>query len=366
MSKRAIITILSITFLFFALSFCSASSIEIIKDPKPTHFEKKYTQLIKMKSVSFDLKGDKENFIAKIYSTTIDKNGNLYLYDVPQAKIFKFSKNLRLISKFENQGRGQGELAAHQAFPKEIEVGNDNLLYMSAPGNQKIHIYNLHGRFLGGHRVKYPMIYKPIVSSKGEFYIPTTTDDGIIDVFDKDMVLKSTLLNRSEFDRFIFRKPGYLSAMMFTRPSYRRSIFYDLLPDDRLIIIITNEPTLYLLDECKLMKKVKIMPDNALKIFKRDYLPQLINDEDENSFFLFIRNFFLDEDNHEYFYLQFSKDMKKNMDTVYKFSITGKLLGVFYVEHKREGMYLNFFLKKNNIFYATDGENIIIFKEKKK
>ena len=101
----------------------------------------------------------------------------------------------------------------------------------------------------------------------------------------------------------------------------------------------------------------------VLKNFKRDKLKALMEDAELNS--LFALNFFPDQDNYNFFYIQFLKDMEKNMDVLYKFSLDGKLIEVLYIKHKEKNIYTRFHFKKNNVFYAKEKENIVLYKEEK-
>lgn len=352
------------------LSICYPEEIVVIKDPKPTHFEKRYVQLKKVNTLNNDFDIDNDNFIGNISSTAIDNDGNLFIFDKLQVKIFKFGKDLRFIKKFGQEGQGPGEFAVHFSSI-EINTGYDNQLYVSDQMNRRLHVFDLNGKFIKDHKVEYPRVYKPVVSKSGNIYIPAEKNDGIIDVFNKNMELITTLLDRSEFDRFIFRKPGLIRKTPRTRPYYKKlllsiysnHLLYNVLPDDRLFVLLINDPTLYIFEKFKLIKKIKILPQQVLENYKRDYLKELL--EDEDSFYDFVRSFFVDKDDNRHFYLQFLKDRKKNWDVLYKFSLSGKLIEVLYAAHKAGNIYLDFLFKKNNVFYARDMENILLYKEVK-
>lgn len=344
------------------VTVCYGQKIVVIKDPKPTHFEKTYTPLKMIKSLSIDINIDENNFIGRIGSSTIDKDGNLFIFDDIQANIFKFDENLKYITKFGRKGKGPGEFAS-RFHSNEINVGLNNRLYVSDKFNKRIHIFSLNGKFIGSHKIEYPMMFKPAVSNNGDIYMPSLMDDRIIDVYNKNMKLITTLLDRKEFDRFIFKKPSLINRRFFTHTFYGRNVYYHLLPDDKMLVLIINEPTIYIFENLKLIKKIKILPNKVLKDFKRDYLKEQLADEE--SYFIFVPNFFLDADDFKFFYLQFPKDKSQNRDVLYKFSLDGRLVEVFYIKHKEENIYIGFLFKQNNIFYAENRENIILYKEVK-
>jgi len=287
--------------IFFTFSFLIyLQSVKVIKDPKPTHFEKKFVRLKMIKKVGYDF--DDENFIGKVGSVTADREGNLYIYDSLQTKIFKLNKNLKLVKGFGSKGRGPGD-----------------------------------------------------------FIIPSSSDDNSLNLYSKDLNIKKVLIKRKSFDKFLFYKPGYLIIEIVRRPDYETNLFYRLSDDNKLIVIIGNDMTYFLFKDFKLIRKRKILPALILDDFKKYATKNLVNTDD--TYGPLISRCFFDSDDSNFFYLQFFRDEKKGWDILYKFSTKGDLIKVLYIKANEKNVYSRFLLKRNNIFYVNDINYMYLFKE---
>ncbi len=356
MIKKTLLFLTIFLLLFLSLYL---EDVEVIKNPKPTHFEKKFIPLKEVNSLNYDI--DDENFIARAGSVAIDKNDNLFVYDFKQFKIFKFDKDLKFIKAFGFKGRGPGEFGA-SLNSVEPYIGFDNKLYIADTFNQKIHLFDLNGQFIKDYPVDYTKRFLPIISIAGDFIIPSSDDQTILSIYSKKMELKQTLLKRDELRRFLFYKPkGHLMIKYLISPTYKMSLFYQVFPDNKLIIILSNDMTYFLFKDLKLIKKVKILPEIAIQVFKRDYLESIRNEED--AFMRFVTHCFIDPDDFNYFYLQFPKDKLNNRIPLYKFSLAGTLIKVFYIKGTSIDEYPKFLLKKNDLFYVEGSEKIFLYKE---
>jgi len=345
--------------IFFTFSFSIyLQNVKVIKNPKPTHFENEFVQLKMLKKVSYDF--DDEHFIGKVRSVTADKKGNLYIYDSFQTKIFKLNKDLKFIKAFGSEGKGPGEFGSRTS-PIELNIGPDNKLYVSDPINHKIHLFDLNGKFIKDYPIKYTHGFPPLLSTSGDFIIPSSDNENILSIYSKKMKLKKTLLKRSELKRFLFFKPGHIIIRYLTYPMYKINLFYRLFPDNRMIIILSNDMTYFFFKDYKFVKKIKILPAAAIKVYKRDYLESIRNEED--AFHPLVHQCFIDLDDFNSFYLRFSKNRLNNRVVLYKFSLGGNLIKVLYIKTSKTNESPSFLFKKYNIFYVKDSENLYLYKE---
>jgi len=345
--------------IFFTFSFLIyLQSVKVIKDPKPTHFEKKFVRLKMIKKVGYDF--DDENFIGKVGSVTADREGNLYIYDSLQTKIFKLNKNLKLVKGFGSKGRGPGEFGS-RVFSVVLNVGSDNKLYAADNFNKKIHMFDLNGKLIADYPIKYKRRFLPVVTISGDFIIPSSSDDNSLNLYSKDLNIKKVLIKRKSFDKFLFYKPGYLIIEIVRRPDYETNLFYRLSDDNKLIVIIGNDMTYFLFKDFKLIRKRKILPALILDDFKKYATKNLVNTDD--TYGPLISRCFFDSDDSNFFYLQFFRDEKKGWDILYKFSTKGDLIKVLYIKANEKNVYSRFLLKRNNIFYVNDINYMYLFKE---
>ena len=116
-----------------------ASKIYVEKNPKPNMTEK-YVPLIKVTTVGTEVSRDV--FIYKPLDLTLDKEGNLYVFDRGQHRIVKLDKELKFVSMIGRDGQGPGEFNKNPASPVFINVGPDNNLYCNDFVAQKIIVFD--------------------------------------------------------------------------------------------------------------------------------------------------------------------------------------------------------------------------------
>lgn len=93
---------------------------EAIKNPKPNMVEKNYVALKKIKTLGVDL-GNGE-YLFQPFSLAADKD-SIYVYDLLQAKIFKFDLDLKFVKKsFGKVGTRPGEFGGTgKSYPVFIQ-----------------------------------------------------------------------------------------------------------------------------------------------------------------------------------------------------------------------------------------------------
>jgi hypothetical protein len=165
------------------------------------------------------------------------------------------------------------------------------------------------------------------------------------------------LLDDKEFQQFLFEMPRFPYKVFLCYPE-RKNLYYSLLKNNRLLIYIQNSSTIHLLENRKLKNKYHIWPDKVLKLYRQkvEELP-----DEEGVFVYYAVHFFMDEDDKNFFYIQFGRDKIANIVPLYKFDLKGNLEKIFYIKGS-EGEATFFKCKKNNIFYAVIDEKVVLYK----
>ena len=133
-------------------------------DPKPNMTEK-YAPLKLMKVVGPEIAPDV--FIYKPTSLTVDREGNLYIFDQAQHQIFKLDKNLKFIRTIGRDGQGPGEFSAGMGM---IKIGPDNKLYVNDTWAQKVTVFDTNGKYINDHPVQGMFWGKSTVDNNGNIY----------------------------------------------------------------------------------------------------------------------------------------------------------------------------------------------------
>ena len=339
--------------------FSFGIEIEIIKDPKPTCFEKnvQYEPLKKYKEISNE-DDESETFIALARSVTADRSGNIFLFDGVFCEIFKYDKNLVFQGRFGRKGKGPGEFATNRGSGAILNISGKNRLYAQDYKNRRITVFSLKGDYITDYKTEYKYTFNPVQDAEGNLYIPSE-NSGVVDIFTNKMKLIGVLLDVNEFRRFLFLDPRPLIKINHSFP-VRSSLRYCSLKDGRLLVYILNSSTLYLLENRKLKKKFSIWPEKILRVYKKE-LFDLYQLHDDDVFLLFAVNFFLDCDDNNFFYLQFPEDKTRRIVPIYKFDLDGGLKKILYIK-RTKGQITIFQCKKNNIFYAAKHGSVVLYK----
>lgn len=371
MDKKTFILILNLVLLInFSTSLYPAAELKsavnknigrkdyIIKNPKFTHIEKEKSRLVKVGTIA---PGSNEKyFIGFPSSFSLDEDNNLYVYDIFNSSILKFDKNFRFIKTIGSKGNKEGQFSK-ASTNIYINTGKDGNLYASDPRGKKIISFTGSGKYINEYKVFHPQLAKPVVDQKGNYYMPSI-NGGLIDVYDRNMKLRTVFLDDKVLNSFLF---------FDTTPSlYRVNVFplftnleRCVISNGRLAIYIYNSSKLYVIKNNKILLEKYLWPKNALALYKAKVLYYR---QKENPFAyrnLFI-SFIIDQDNDSFFYLQFGKDEEKNLNLLYKFDFAGNLVKVLCYKIENNTQHI-FKLKKANKFIAVDSnKNINIFKEK--
>lgn len=109
----------------------------MIKNPKFSHTETKYTLLILVRSVSGDF--DENNLLARPNQIDAGREGNVFVYENMLHDIFRFSRSLKYLGRFSQRGFGPGDNSGNTASFGEPNIRMNPMAFsMSAiPGTER-------------------------------------------------------------------------------------------------------------------------------------------------------------------------------------------------------------------------------------
>ncbi len=334
----------------------------LIKKPNPTHVEKDSMYIPLEKVAGIDEEIDDENFFARPMDLVTDDRGGFFVFDHILEKIFSFGKDLKLRKVFLNLGNGPFEIMKKEPVIQRLYFSHDGHLYVISSFNKKIMSFTREATPIKEIRLPQYHVpqFTPVVDKAGNIYTYSPRNDGI-DVLDKNLKIKYTLLNNGEMDKYLIKAPpdnpyppkGY--ALNFV------TLMYDVLPDGRLLVYVARSSILYIFKEGKLQKQYKIWPERTIpnlllriekfkKRFKNEYI-------EVNLF----NSFFVDKDNESFFYLTTSAKTDEQK-LIYRFTLDGRLDNIYYFPFKSIRRIL---AKRNQLFYGVGESDISIFKIKK-
>lgn len=337
----------------------TAADIKVIKNPKPTHVEKNYVDLILVKEIKDEI--DEEHFFAIPTYLVPDKDGNVYVYDAGLNKIIKLDKNLRFVTMFLDKGRGPGETMGSFDRTPNMFISKFDKLYLGCPGNKKIIVFSEEGKVekeIPTPQGFFKKFYRPVVDEGGKIYLHSGYG-GVVDIFDPAGKYLRTLLTQDAFKTFVVFEPQKKFIHNHTM-SGTLTTFYDILPDDGFIIYITHSSTVYLFKNNKLVKKFNVWPEKLFHAYKdivNKYKASVKEDEDIKP--LYCMSFFVDKDDEKHFYMESMIGYR----SLYKFNLKGELISVLRTKNEKG----NFYAKRNGYFYGIrwNEGRIFIYKEDK-
>lgn len=204
------------------------------------------------------------NYFGKITSICVDEDDNIYVADSELHKIFIFNSEREYIDSFGIQGQGPGEFLG----TLRISIGNDGKLYVTDDGNWRLLVFSTEGKLITQFPIRDFLRDKPIINSKGEIYLLSPSRLKVIDIFDKDIKLKKSLLEMNYHLDFPFISPTKKMLPAVLQPSIS-NVKKLLTKDDRLIVIFNNTQIVILLDNDHLLaKKFKIDHPRFIKDYK--------------------------------------------------------------------------------------------------
>ena len=353
---------------FFQIKGLTGYKINIVKNPRPTCEEKLFTELVKTGEVSVNI--EDENFLILPFELAVSKEGNIFVFDSKQTKIFCYNKNLKLIDIFSKHGRGPSELGSrpHHAGAIFMEVGEDNNLYVGDRYNTAIHCFNSKGAFIKDIRLRTmgsPSII-PVMDMKGNFYSYSGfKGEKIIDVFNKNGEQITSLIDRKELGNCLYSEPIRKESKTRIFYSGPNTFLLQSTVDNRIVVYLSEPSALFILKDYKIQKKINLLPLNALKEYKEKKEEALKSDSTVTIF----QSMITDKDNKNNFYLEYGVTKDKKRHLLYMFDYNGKLKQVYYIKLLTKGIF-HIKYKRNGIFYAIgtgedEEKTIITLKEAK-
>jgi len=354
----------------FLLPIIASCKIIVIKNPKPTHYEKKYKPLELHAIINPEI--DDEHFLALPFDLVVDKKGSIFLYDIKFRKIFKFNNKYKFIKQFGRGGLGPGDFN-HYYNTKSMYISWDNYLYIA--DGSKLMKFDTKGRFIDEwQNPPDGFIYKSVPVKESFFFILKPKNFSVIK---KQNRKTSQLLNIQDNSKFLLYEPEL-------RPEVRTggdrdkilkcffdysNICCDFTSKNSFFIYLKHSSELKIYKGFRLKKTISILPKNALESFK-SYVNKIKDTLKKKNlpFYLEISLFdscFIDKDNQKYVYLQRPiKKEDRQIISLYKFDFEGKLIDILFVNQLINKINI-FVYKRNNLFYALGMGNIFIFKEGK-
>jgi hypothetical protein len=342
-----------------------SGEIGVIKNPRPTMVEKHYTQLVKVGEIKEELGNDE--FLFYPLSWSADRFGNLYIYDRYQSQVIKLNKDLKYVTSIGRWGFGPGEIITKGRLGMVfINVGIDDRLYVNDNKGFKVSIFELDGTFVRQYRYRKLKFLKPIADKDGNL-ITYDGQNGILKIHnEKKVTLFEYPYKSNNKISHLFHKPLSPQSRIKIVESFPLSAFqmYILIRrDSTLLLYFSSSSILYVIEEGKATREIKVWPKEALKHFKEDVEIKSKMKIHKYRMFRLFNRIFLDGDNEDILYLHQGKVEEKKMNCLYKINLMGKLLDVLYVKVGDKTPSITFRVKKNGLFYGRQDEKIVIYKE---
>lgn len=271
-------------FYIFAILLISAciqiypkKNIEIMKNVAFTHED----SLIPVKELKVVKKVDlnfSNDFVAVIDDMAVAPNGNIFVYDPKQIKLFLLDLNHQLTTTFAKSGQGPGELMQMGYFKSVyLNAGWDNKLYLYNHGNNMVHVYSQSGNYLSTIRpvgIEYtigkPTAYRDgsvaMIGKKGRLACYTPQNGKY-----KQKIIE---LDHSLCSKFLFMAPSEQIVDGIMRDTSYLS--YGYLADGHLALWFNNCGELLLFDrQLKLVATHSIRPKMVLLNFKNKLLANM-------------------------------------------------------------------------------------------
>lgn len=353
--KRVIILIVAMI-----VALPVADEVTIIKNPKPTCVEKEYRQLVKVKELREE--EDAEEFLVKPCSLVVDERGHIFAWDAAQAKIFQYDPDLNLVRTFGRRGQGPGEIGGSGPLYAKLYLRGDELL-LPDYSNRKILCFSTKADRVRDIpiRDRFSPMYCAAVDAAGRIYLSRDNQDDnqyVIDCHDGSGMYIRGYLDYAHMLQGLFRKVFYKSRILSGKMANRMRChwytintpsnpLFSVSHDNRLVVYSATSGNLWVYCDGKLLNSARLWPRNALS----DYKAKLNSIADENSFFYFFRDLFLDRENPDSAFLQFGYFEQGDRMFLYRFNMSGKLENVYYVQSPKRA-YISIHYKHGNKYYG--------------
>ncbi len=295
-------------------------------------------------------------FIYKPHSLTLDREGNLFIFDRAQHKIFQLDKNLKFVRTIGREGQEPGEFAGGRGMIY-INIGPDNKLYVNDAMAQKIIVFDSMGKYLNDYHQTEALWGKPTIDKSGNIYFFSGND---LEIRAKNQrgesILKIPVESKKVYS-FLFERQ-YLHQHKLSQ--FFMNAF--LLPE-HLLLYFENSSTMLDVAGNKNTRSYQILPKDLLENHEKS-VQELVKEQNKGRYPLFSK-IIVDHADNGYFYLPVVINKTTNRSLVYKINTNGELDKTFYVDYKEVSPYIWMEAIHEGIFYArlTDEQVIGIFKE---
>ncbi len=359
--KRCPLKGVGIFFMMLLAIALPGKEFNVIKNPKPTHIEKNFVKLKKVKEISPDI--NDKYFMAKPISLAVARDGSFFVFDYLVRKIFKFTKDGQFVKTFGKTGRGPGEFG-NKPDQNWLYCGSDGFICISSKMNRKIIRYDTNGEFIDEIAipdVEYSMgSFKP-VSLSNDLYFLLECREHRIDVFKRmGNQLKRTysLLNGIDRDWSILLDVKDQDLLSW-RTGQMIDVQYDFSNEDLLVVYLAKTSTVCIYQKEKLLKKYNLWPSEALD----NYRIRINRRKDrlkENDIFIvyMFHTFFIDKDDPSFFFIKGPKFSEEMGHRTYRFSIEGDLDKILVTDSP-----VAFYAKKNGFYYGIYKGSVLMYSE---
>ena len=356
-------TIIIIFFLFILISHGYAE-IRVIENPEPLYHG--ISSVVTLKSIKDieEIQNDDLCAFVGILAVDTDTEGNYYVFDYKHGTIVKLNKKFEFLKTIGSKGEGPGEFKIVGATPFFLDLGLDDRLYISDFMNRKITRYTLQGKYIDEHKLENFRPFKAIADEAGNIYVPSIKDN-VLDIYDKNINYKKSLLSNDIRKTFLFFKPPACAIHKQNVPYYW-NIRYCFLNSGDLLLLNNLDLSIRVVDKNSgaVKKKFYLWDDYVLSEFKKKL--KKMAGEIKSGFtkcgnVSVVLNLFIDDCDDFYLYFIDSK----NDCYIYKLSVEGKLIRVYKVDHPGANG-LRFFKYEDNKFYSFSRHGLHIFSELKK
>ena len=329
-----------------------ASKIYVEPDPKPNMTEK-YVPLKLYKTLGPEIAPDV--FIYLPISLTLDKDGNLFVFDRAQHRIVQMNKDLQFVRFIGSAGEGEGQFYKSPKAAVFLNFGLDNKLYCADSVAQKIIVFDNKGRYIKEIFFPKGQFGKPLVDAGGQVYFFSGNSREIVAHNQNgEMTLKIPVNARHAFS-MMFRK------QKIYKNNFNLFFMYTIMEPDNMLLYFANSSLMYSVRRNEIFKEYRILPQDLLSEYKK----KIDKLEGKSLQIPLFARLIPDSDTNESYYLPHIKNQTTNRSLIYQMNLGGELERTYYVEYDQAAGGIWILAKKNNFFYArrTRDEVIEIYRE---
>lgn len=329
----------------------------VIDNPQPTMVEKTFRKLEVVKTFDGDM-GDKGE-IFQPFSMVLDKNGDMFIYDTIQAKIFVLDKDFSFIRSFGRKGRGPGEFLG-KPFPVYLNIGLDGRLYANDVSGMRVAVYDKNGKSVTD--------FKP--SHSNMVPMPADKEGRCISLlFEKGNRIVGHSLDGKKLFTITGSKDDFGHLFFTPRLRYSLPCQYQvqLTGNGKTLIYLHSSATLLVLEKNKLVKRIHVWPKELLKDYEMRLAKIMARKLGKMiAYLLPFMEMVIDpmDHDHVYFFRVDETKSKKGMGVVYKINLDGRLVKALFIDPAEN--YTQIKAVRNGLYYGMDQERIVVYKEMKR